>query len=339
MAAYYNEIEPYAADWLENLIDEGLIAHGDVDRRSIREVQPEDLRGYTQCHFFAGIGGWSYAARIAGWADDRPLWTGSCPCQPFSVAGKGKGEADDRHLWPDFYRLIDAARPACVFGEQVASKDGLAWFDGVRVDLESSGYAARGFVIPACAVDAPHRRERLWFVGHSDDAKRRAIVPGRDFDDRQNPKREKGSSHLENAGLVDCELANAAREQEREPNNTNGAFARARARDSFSRVGVRHGETNRTLGNVFGAGLEGPPKHELDASERAPAPRHGKPPSHWGGADWIECADGKRRRLEPGIALLADGLPREVAGMLAGFGNAIVPQVAAEILAAYLETY
>lgn len=87
MSAYYNEIDPYAAQWLRNLMDYDLILPGEVDERSIVEVHPDDLKGFTQCHFFAGIGGWSLAARLARWPDDRRLWTGSCPCQPFSVAG------------------------------------------------------------------------------------------------------------------------------------------------------------------------------------------------------------------------------------------------------------
>src|SRR6185369_15459542 len=141
MSAYYNEIDPYAAQWLRNLIAANLIAPGDVDERSIVDVRPAELAGYTQCHFFAGIGGWSYALRLAGWADDRPVWTGSCPCQPLSSAGKRKGHADERHLWPAFHRLIAECRPATVFGEQVASKDGREWFSAVRADLEGSGYA------------------------------------------------------------------------------------------------------------------------------------------------------------------------------------------------------
>ena len=79
---------------------EGLIAFGDVDERDIRNVEVVDLEGYTQCHFFAGIGGWSVALRLAGWPDDRPVWTGSPPCQPYSTAGKGLGQKDERHLAP-----------------------------------------------------------------------------------------------------------------------------------------------------------------------------------------------------------------------------------------------
>ncbi len=164
MAAYYNEIEPYAAEWLRNLIKAGHIADGEVDTRSIELVEPDDLRRFTQCHFFAGIAGWSHALRLAGWADERPIWTGSCPCQPFSVAGKGAGTDDPRHLWPHFFRLIRACRPPVVMGEQVAGKAGYGWLDGVRADLEAEGYACEGVDIPACAVNAPHIRQRLYWV-------------------------------------------------------------------------------------------------------------------------------------------------------------------------------
>jgi len=165
--AYYNDSDPYCAAWLRRLVAEGLIPWGAVDDRPIQEVQPEDVEDYTQCHLFAGLGGWAYATRFAGWPDHRPVWTGSCPCQPFSVAGRRKGVADDRHLWPHFFRLIRACRPAVVMGEQVAGAAGYAWLDGVRSDLEAEGYACRAVDIPACAVGAPHRRNRLYWVADS----------------------------------------------------------------------------------------------------------------------------------------------------------------------------
>src|SRR5690349_5963721 len=140
MAVYYNEIDRFAAAWLRELMKVGAIPEGDVDERSIVDVQSEDVRGYRHAHFFAGIAGWAYALQLAGWPDDDPrsVWTGSCPCQPFSSAGKGDGADDPRHLWPAWFRLIRECRPDAIFGEQVASVDGLAWLDLVSTDLEGA---------------------------------------------------------------------------------------------------------------------------------------------------------------------------------------------------------
>jgi len=161
---YYNEFDPNAAAWLRELIKQGLIADGEVDERSITEVAPKDLEGFTQCHFFAGIRGWSYALRLASWDDERPVWTGSCPCQPFSSAGKGGGVNDERHLWPAFRWLIAQCRPSTVFGEQVAGTSGLGWYSGVRDDLETLGYECGGADLCAASVGAPHVRQRTWWV-------------------------------------------------------------------------------------------------------------------------------------------------------------------------------
>lgn len=170
-SAYYNEIDPYAAQWLRNLIAAGLIAPGDVDERSITDVQPDDLRGYTQCHFFAGIGGWSYALRLAGWPDDRPVWTGSCPCQPFSVGavahGGGKGQDDERHLLPAFTKIIAECSPAVVFGEQVATAIKWGWLDEAFTAFEKLDYACGAAVMPAFVVGARHERKRLYWVADS----------------------------------------------------------------------------------------------------------------------------------------------------------------------------
>lgn len=164
MAAYYNEIDPFAAQWLRNLIAGGHIAPGDVDERSIEDVSAEDLRGYVQCHFFAGIGGWSYALRLAGWPDNEPVWTGSCPCQPFSVAGSRLGFADDRHLWPTFAKLIRECEPPVVFGEQVAAA--ADWIRSMHGDLEAMGRSVGCLPIEAASAGAPHRRDRIWFASH-----------------------------------------------------------------------------------------------------------------------------------------------------------------------------
>lgn len=257
MAAYYNEIDAYAAAWLRNLIASGHIAPGDVDERSIVDVQPDDLKGYTQCHFFAGIGGWSYALRLAGWDDDRRVWTGSCPCQPLSSAGKQKGHLDERHLWPTFQHLVSECRPSVVFGEQVASPLGLRWMSAVRSDLEGDRYACGIASLPGFFAGAPQQRERLYWVARADSTGRNGL------------------------------------EESHEQSKARGDLP-------------RRNDTDRRRG------------------------------SFWASAIPMEGADGTRRLLSPGIKLLADGLS-EGMGQMRGYGNAIIPQVAAEVIGAYME--
>jgi DNA (cytosine-5)-methyltransferase 1 len=303
MSAYYNEIEPYAAEWLRNLIKAGYIADGEVDTRSIVDVQPLDLRDFTQCHFFAGIGGWSVAARLAGWPDDRPLWTGSCPCQPFSVAGQGKGQTDERHLWPEYFRLIRACRPSVVMGEQVAAAVGKSWLDGVCADLESIDYACGAVVVPACAVNAPHRRDRLWFVadanggkqgqGRGDDGEVRSISEAQ-------CEPEHGAIVFGRSGRKDGNVADAMRI------GRQGQGQMGKSGDSEARGDGKAGDALHA-----GSGF-------------------------WSNAGWITGADGKARRVEPSIRLLAHGVSARV-GKLRAYGNAIVPQTAAEIIGAYMD--
>ncbi len=238
-SAYYNEFEPFAAQWLRNLIAAGHIAPGDVDDRSIVDVHPADLIGYDQCHFFAGIGGWSLALRLAGWDDDREIWTGSCPCQPFSIAGRGAGAGDDRHLWPTWFRIIAECRPNRIAGEQVAAAVGRGWLDAVALDLEAAGYAVGAQVLPAAAVGAHHIRDRLWFVA-----------------------------------------------------------------------------------NAVGAGLPIPQRETVFQARRRQE-----------GGTTPEC---RRWPAEPAVGRVAHGVPGRV-GRLRAYGNAIVPQVAAEVIAAFME--
>lgn len=162
MRAAYNEIDRFCCDWLSNLMDAGLIMAGPIYDCDIHDLDPGHLVGFPRVHLFAGVAGWDYALRLAGWPIERPVWTCSCPCQPFSVVGKRQGAGDPRHLWPEAFRLICKRRPPVVFGEQVASAK--VWLDGVCADLEAVGYAFGAAVLPACAVDAKHIRKRIWFV-------------------------------------------------------------------------------------------------------------------------------------------------------------------------------
>lgn len=378
MAAYYNEFEPYAAQWLRNLIDSKLIADGDVDDRSIRDVAPSDLKGYTQCHFFAGVGVWSYALRLAGWPDDRPVWTGSCPCQPFSAAGKGAGFADERHLWPEFHRLIAECRPPVVFGEQVASKDGLAWLDTVQSDMEASGYAIGAADLCAAGIGAPHIRQRLWFVGErladATSARHLGALSRSEGEARDEARVCVSGEGSGLDGLADAE-------------STRSPYGRTGTIQPFSSLssGTAGGLADTTGGGQPGPGRSGGAQGQR-TSERglqsglvglehtsslgrergqAPAPRHdddGSAPGrqesehgagltgshrlhqdgtrptngHWRDADWLHCRDGKWRPVEPGTFPLAHGATARV-GRLRAYGNAIVPQAAAEVIGAYLD--
>lgn len=336
--AYYNEFDPKAADWLRWLIDEKLIPEGDVDDRSICDVQPEDVAGYTQCHFFAGIGGWAYASLLAGWPADRPLWTGSCPCQPFSVAGQGRGADDPRHLWPHFFRLIRAVRPPVVVGEQVAGKAGYGWFDGVGADLGSEGYASRAVDIPAAAVDSPQIRQRLYWV---------AVGVG--LADTNSA----GAHASSCAGLHRGEEGHGARDVD--PSGLHGAFALGDREGVERRAGLREGGSisdgpepadangvGADLVRTEFAGLEGHAGDGHGAAGRRFEDRPASAPddrrTFWSGADWLLCHDGKARRVaDAGAPLLVDGIPGRVAAWR-GMGNAIVPQQAAEVLRALMET-
>jgi DNA (cytosine-5)-methyltransferase 1 len=279
--AYYNENNPDAAKWLKHLANTGVIPNGVVDSRSISDVHPDDIKGFSQCHFFAGIGGWAYAARLAGWPDDRPIWTGSCPCQPFSVAGKGGGVDDARHLWPDFFRLIRACRPACVMGEQVARKAGFGWFDGVRSDLESINYTSRAIDIPACAVDAPHIRSRLWWCAVADAVRGGPATHGRDNHEIGGvPEKECKPGY--DASLSGRSNAAAIR---------GVADASSQGRDAAAQRGIcgeaqgewpRHGEPERPHG-IHGGGMVNTPSIGRGEGQPEPVLRGGRPTV--GGAD------------------------------------------------------
>ncbi|MEX4861569.1 DNA cytosine methyltransferase [Klebsiella pneumoniae] len=315
-AAYYNEIDPFAAQWLRNLIAAGHIAPGEVDERSIEDVTPDDLRGFTQCHFFAGIGVWSHSLRLAGWPDDRSVWTGSCPCQPFSAAGKGDGFADERHLWPHFFHLISERRPQHVFGEQVASGNANTWFDLVQADLEGMGYAFGLVPFTSAGIGAPHIRERAYWVANATGQLHHQCNDGtNELGRKGNPEQNRMGG-----GIGWLGNANVAR---------------------LERLG----------GNDGAAGWEG-----TTGPATAPGVllRPLEVNGFWRDADWLLCRDGKWRPVEPGTFPLVDGASsrlvrkqpgvaglarmasRNRTGRLKGYGNAINAQAAAAFIRAYM---
>lgn len=338
-----------------NLIAAGMIPAGDVDDRSITEVQADDLKGYTQCHFFAGIGGWSYALQLANWPTDRPVWTGSCPCQPFSTAGEQKGRADERHLWPIWFDFIRSVRPPVVMGEQVAAAIGHGWLDGVYSDMEGAGYACGATIIPACAVNAPHRRDRLWFVADTTDtgfSHRRGTQMVRPASFKKLERRggsiALGVAQSERSGWRQNDQDERRRQQ---PSSDTGQGVGHRANShengcDTSPIGEFHNKEHNaesccSMGHTFDQRPQG---HTRNGDNGDQSGRLGSEPSRstpetgfWNNTEWITGADGKARRVEPSIPLLADGVPARVAKLRA-IGNAIVPQVAAEVIAAYMET-
>ncbi|MEG1282667.1 MAG: DNA cytosine methyltransferase, partial [Comamonas sp.] len=292
--AYYNEIDPFAAQTLRNLIAAGHIAPGDVDERSIEDVHPSDLKPYTQCHFFAGVGVWSYALRRAGWPDDRPVWTGSCPCQPFSQAGEGAGFDDKRHLWPAFFHLIEQRRPAAILGEQVASRDADPWIDLVQDDLEGLGYGVGAVPFPSAGIGAPHIRDRLYWMAYagSQGLEKRVRHAG-----EQGRAERRRNAHAGGGGA--CQLEHPRQHDDASQIATSRARQPQayRSTDQLGRPGI-----------PFGTG---------------PGPVNGL----WSAADWLLCRDGKWRPVEPGTFPLAHGAPARV-GRLRAYGNAINAEAA-----------
>lgn len=323
----YNEIDPYPAQWLRNLIAAGHLPWGRVDERSIADLRPEDCP--DTAHFFAGIGGWPLALELAGWTG--PVWTGSCPCQPFSSAGAKKGTDDARHIWPTWCTLIGERLPSVIFGEQVASPLGRDWLDAVSVDLEALGYAVATADLCAAGIGAPHIRQRLYWVAHR-------ASPGRDrlgsvgLHDQGPPGAYtdgRGPAH----GVVDAHSegpqgrpADAAREgaPTAVPGGARGveyADDDGAGRDggTISRTQTASGLTRIEVGGV------------LDCAELASATR-----GFWGDAEWLACRDERVRPVEPGAFPLADGVPGRV-GQARAYGNAIVPQVAAAFIGSVME--
>lgn len=318
--AFYNEIDRYCCDWLSNLMDAGEITPGTICDKSIEDVTPNEVVGYERVHWFAGIGVWDAALQLANWRG--PVWTASCPCQPFSSAGKGAGFADERHLWPALLHHIKHGKPqrVPVFGEQVASNDGLAWLDLVQGDMEAEGYAFWPFDLCAAGVGAPHIRQRLYFVAHPD-INEQGRRSGEESGTREEVRVRPGADDPD--GLSSRELGNAKSER----------------LDRQDRYGYNGREPGR-IGKVE-VGL--PPKTSV------PGPVNG----FWGNAQWVYCNDPRGARwrpIEPGTQPLVAGSDFSVGSgsalagkshpkMLHGYGNSIVRQVAATFIGAYMDLY
>lgn len=355
----YNDNDHGAAAWLRELIAGGHIPEGQVDERSILDMAASDTAGFRRCHWFAGIGGWAEALRLAGWPDAIPVWTGSPPCQPFSAAGKRSGRDDARHLGPAFVDLVRAARPPVLFGEQVASADvfghaakpgkrdrggapAWAWCDDLFLRLEAAGYAAWALDIPAAGIGAPHIRQRCFFAAVDLRFASDGLADRNDagLEGRGQPGRERSAERPAGAGSLAVGLEHGAgdgRQQRRaEPVGRGLASGRGAGwladADSGQRHGIADGE-GRQRDRTQAGRVQGD-------SEPAACGEHDRPrptDSFWRDADWLFCRDEKWRPAQPGIQPLAHGVSGRV-GLLRGAGNAIVPQAAAEAIAIARDT-
>ncbi len=314
MTVYYNEFDKRKCAAIKALMEDGFIGQGDIDDRPIQEVKADELKGYTRCHFFAGFAGWELALNLAGWPDDRPVWTGSAPCQPFSTAGKQKGKGDERHLWPVWFRLIRESRPPVVYGEQVPAAIRHGWWDDVADDLEGEGYATRAEVRPACSVGAPHRRERLWFVADNTGT---GLPDGRGAQVVQSGTEQE----FERCGN-DSPLGNAAGDGRGQGDQNRG---RGAERVCSEQGAVSGDNSNSTLGNIHGERRDREPVSERQGREKVPQ-------VNWASEGvWIACADGKQRLVKSGICLLVNGYSERV-GLLHAAGDGIVPALAARFI-------
>lgn len=220
------------------------------------------------------------------------ILTGGFPCQPFSQAGRRKGTADDRHLWPEMRRVIQEFSPRYVVAENVRgllSIEGGIVFEQVCLDLEALGYEVQSFVIPACAVNAPHRRDRVWIVGHAKHARQHVS------------KNRQGSGEGSN--------------RDAKGSDENGKSTRP----ALSRNDAAYSEHKPTRYTKRGRADEGTPARAAGSNS-------------WD-EDWPTVAT-RLCRLDDG---LPDGLPRPRGwrnAALKAYGNAIVPQVAIEIMKA-----
>ena len=287
---------------------------------------------------------------------DCDILTAGYPCQPFSVAGKQKGTKDDRHIWPYLRQIIAQKRPTwCVF-ENVYGHIALG-LDQVLLDLESEGYSTRTFIVPACGVDAPHRRDRLWIVAHttrSGSQARGGDGMGDEHGSSRNQGQLEGGSSEEPRADVVGNSENHGCEGGSEANGREGAAyqqdePRSEIRSELIGSSAtmahtqgefwderQHGFNSQEIGQE---GLRG----EVGTSGSTMAHTDSKR-GRGGNTEWENATSTRQSpcnqrdnargmgtwHSEPSVGRVANGVSGRV-DRLKGLGNAIVPQIAYQI--------
>lgn len=229
--------------------------------------------------------------------------TGGYPCQPFSVAGKRKGQDDDRHLWPAMFELVKKHKPAWVIGENVAGHISMG-LDDVLFDLENEGYGARAFVIPACAVDAPHRRDRVWIVANSQSAgKWREIRDVCEADGRP------GGALFQFTDSASQDVANAG--------SADRYYWKENFHEEPSRESSEEGKRCQQNKNGF---------QPYVGQGEVNGPVYRQTRGDWQ-ADYAFPDEARKWPVEPALDRVVDGIPGELDPALTALGNAVVPQI------------
>lgn len=339
---FYNDIDEKACAWTRELIRTGLIPDGVVSCTPIQEINPYELTQFTQCHFFCGISGWSFALQLAGWPASRPVGTGSCPCQPFSCAGSQKGSADERHLWPAFFKLIRECRALgqrwtdAIFGEQVESAIAHGWLDEVSADMEGEGYALGAAILGAHSVGAPHRRQRLYWVAYADKGQcGREPVGEERKPDRDAAGRNESDGELE-SGCADSSMANPDGWQSGDGELQSSGQHGQQPEDGGA-GSMDNADSSRLNGQK--SAPEGAPRNETwmrvpsdgrpngvaqgDTDDPGSQGRGLRPDDNAGswaawttGVEFLACTDGRKRLIKSSIFPLAYGFSENLACML-----------------------